>query len=355
MKYQIEIRKVKDFLDSSKYLTNINMQRKYIYTEKQATYLLGSIQKQIPIPAIYLWTNKNGAYDVLDGKQRITVMRLYKNPSYLQGSSHNFFIDHMNDSDFENYEIPVIICDGTEQEKIETFRRINTTAMPLKEFEIYNALYQGVFVEELGDWGINVSPNEEKVFGKSIRGDNCIKAVQLFTKNIEDYFNHNRDVSFVNGLKKEIDKLVADTFAIFPKYDNDLYVLAKIVLENSDKIKSWKLNSAKIVELFNEYEANGEISNAPSKESFYRELLGCYNITGLDSKRFFTKDDKKVLYESLKNGTTKGRKLCPSCNKEFSFDDFEIDHKKPWSKGGRTERENAALLCKKCNGEKGNR
>ena len=359
MKYKVEIRTIKDFLDDKKYFTNINMQRKYIYNHAQAKHLLDSIQKQIPIPAIYLWCNANGTYDVLDGKQRITVLRLYKNPNYLEGAVHNFFIDHMEDNDFENYQMPVLVCSGTEQEKIETFRRINTTAIPLKEFEIMNALYQGVFVEEFGNWGINTSPNEEKIFGGGIRGENCIKALSLFTQSIEEYFKHNRNVSFVDNLKKQIDKLTADTYAVFGNYETkDWLVLAKIILENSNnqsRIDTWKLNAGAIVELFNEYNANGELSNAPSKESFYKELLDCYNITGLDSKRFFTKDDKKILYEGLENGTTKGKKLCPKCKKEHSFDEFEIDHRTAWSKGGRTDLKNAALLCKKCNTSKGNK
>lgn len=359
MKYKVEIRSIKDLLDGEKYLTNINMQRKYIYKHEQAKYLLDSIQKQIPIPAIYLWDNNNGKYDVLDGKQRITVMRLYRNPNYLSGAVHNFFIDHMDDDAFEKYQIPVLVCNGTEQEKIETFRRINTTAIALKEFEILNALYQGVFVEEFGEWGVNVSPQEEKIFGGGIRGENCIKAVSLFTNEIENYFAHNRNVSFVKGLKQNIDKLVIDTFAIFGKYEtNDMYILAKIILENSNaqsKIDTWKLNTERIIELFNEFKVNGELTNAPSKESFYKELLGCYNVTGLDSKRFFTKDDKKILYEKLMDGNTRGKKLCPSCSKEFAFDDFEIDHRIAWSKGGQTILENASLLCKKCNTSKGNR
>jgi hypothetical protein len=359
MKYKIEIRTIKDLLDSDKYYTNINIQRKYIYNHAQAKYLLDSIQKQIPIPAIYLWDNSNGTYDVLDGKQRVTVMRLFKNPDYLDGSVHNFFIDHMDEDAFEKYQIPVLVCNGTEQEKIETFRRINTTAIALKEFEIYNALYQGVFVEEFGDWGIHVSPQEEKIFGSGKRGENCIKAVSLFTNEKENYFSHNHDTSFVNGLKPIIDRLVTDTFEIFGKDETkDLYILAKIILENSNdqsKIDTWKLNTQEIIEIFNEFKANGEISNAPSKESFYKELLGCYKITGLDSKRFFTKDDKKILYEKLKNGKTRGKKICPLCSKEHAFDQFEVDHQTAWSKGGKTALNNAALLCKKCNGSKGNK
>lgn len=358
MKYQIQIRSIKDFLNDNIYLTNINMQRKYIYNHEQASHLLDSIQKEIPIPAIYLWDNKDGTFDVLDGKQRITVIRLYNNPNYLQGSVHNFFIDHMDINKFENYQIPVIVCSGTEEEKIETFKRINTTAIALKEFEIYNALYQGIFVEEFGNWGISVSPSEELFFGKSIRGENCIKALKLFTDKPEEYFKHNRNKSFVSGLKKDIDTLVKTTLSIFEDYGDDYYVLAKIVLENINdnaKIASWQLNKKTITALFEEYSNNGELSIAPSKESFYKELLGCYNITGLDSKRFFTKDDKKLLYQKLPIRTISSKRKCPTCNKEYIFDQFEVDHINAWSKGGRTSLDNAQLLCKKCNGEKNNR
>lgn len=357
MEYRIEIRTIKDLLDDSKYLTNINMQRKYIYTHEQAKYLLDSIQKKIPVPAIYLWNNNDGTYNVLDGKQRITVMRIYNNPNYLQVPI-NFFIDFMDINEFYNYEVPVIICSGTEEEKVETFYRINTTAVKLTEFEIMNALYQGVFVEEFGNWGENLSPIEAKLFGSDRRGNNCIKVLNLFTNDTRNYFNHNRNVSFANGLKLQIDKLVKDTYEIFGEYDNDLYILAKIVLENSNNpstINSWKLNYNKIVKLFEEYSSNGEISVAPSKESFYKELLGCYNITGLDSKRFFTRDNKKVLYEKLEKGQSKGKRICPHCNKEYTFDELEIDHIKPWSKGGQTILSNAQLLCKTCNIKKSNK
>ena len=79
------------------------------------------------------------------------------------------------------------------------------------------------------------------------------------------------------------------------------------------------------------------------------------NITGLDSKRFFTRDDKKVLYEKLEKGQSKGKRICPHCNKEYTFDELEIDHIKPWSKGGQTILSNAQLLCKTCNIKKSNK
>lgn len=354
MKYELDKITIKELLNDKKYLTNIEMQREYIYSHEQAKYLLDSIQKQIPIPAIYLWKNKNDTFEVLDGKQRITVMRLYKNPSYLSGEIHNFFIDHMNEDEFDNYKIPIIICSGTEPEKVDTFKRINTTAIPLKEFEILSALYQGKFSKEFGDWGISLSDSESKFFGRGRRGENCIKALSLFTQDVEKYFSHNRDKSFVKGLKKEVDNLVANTIEIFNDYNTDWYILAKIVLENPQKITSWKKNKIKIIRLLELYRNNGELSIAPSKESFYKEIFGCYNITGLDSRRFFTKENKLTLYQNLVSGKNSGKKLCPDCKKEFSFDELEIDHKHPWSKGGKTEIRNAQLLCKDCNKRKSN-
>ena len=40
---------------------------------------------------------------------------------------------------------------------------------------------------------------------------------------------------------------------------------------------------------------------------------------------------------------------------EFTFDELEIDHIKPWSKGGATTLSNAQLLCKSCNVKKSNK
>jgi 5-methylcytosine-specific restriction endonuclease McrA len=50
-----------------------------------------------------------------------------------------------------------------------------------------------------------------------------------------------------------------------------------------------------------------------------------------------------------------GRVICNGCKKEFTYVDLEMDHIKPWSKGGKTELENAQLLCKHCNTSKGNK
>jgi len=46
--------------------------------------------------------------------------------------------------------------------------------------------------------------------------------------------------------------------------------------------------------------------------------------------------------------------VCLKCNEKFELNEMEADHIKPWSKGGKTIKENCQLLCKDCNRKKSN-
>ncbi|MFH1773917.1 MAG: DUF262 domain-containing protein [Methanobacteriota archaeon] len=78
-----------------------------------------------------------------------------------------------------------------------------------------------------------------------------------------------------------------------------------------------------------------------------------------DSKRTFDPNVKDLLLTELLQRTNKPR--CPNptgnkkCKKYLTHDDAQVDHKYPWSKGGRTTLENARLICSSCNSSKGNR
>lgn len=47
--------------------------------------------------------------------------------------------------------------------------------------------------------------------------------------------------------------------------------------------------------------------------------------------------------------------ICPHCHREYDFEFMEGDHITPWSKGGKTVKENCQMLCMECNRRKGNR
>jgi 5-methylcytosine-specific restriction endonuclease McrA len=76
-----------------------------------------------------------------------------------------------------------------------------------------------------------------------------------------------------------------------------------------------------------------------------------------DSRRAFDENVKGLLWNEL---LVKSRKpKCPNplnnpkCKKYLTFEDAQVDHIHPWSKGGKTSFENARLICSSCNSSKG--
>lgn len=70
-----------------------------------------------------------------------------------------------------------------------------------------------------------------------------------------------------------------------------------------------------------------------------------------DDRRGFTSEQRRILWN------TSAERTCgdPECGRVLTWEDFTIDHIRPWSKGGRSDLDNAALYCRPCNSRKGNR
>ncbi len=70
-----------------------------------------------------------------------------------------------------------------------------------------------------------------------------------------------------------------------------------------------------------------------------------------DKDRGFSVEQRRVLWNSTAVRKCTGPKCRPP--RTLTWDDFTIDHVKPWNKGGATALENAALMCHSCNSAKG--
>lgn len=106
-------------------------------------------------------------------------------------------------------------------------------------------------------------------------------------------------------------------------------------------------------ELYRDYlttvsEGTDAQTNRQRRATLLRGLLESL-FEAKDANRVFSKEQRRILWN-----TTNARK-CVTCSKALTWDDFTVDHIKPHSKGGRTQLENAALMCANCNSKKGNR
>ncbi len=66
-----------------------------------------------------------------------------------------------------------------------------------------------------------------------------------------------------------------------------------------------------------------------------------------DAQRIFSAEQRRLLWN------TDDKKTCSQCGELLNWNNFQVDHIKPYSRGGRTRLSNAALICRHCNASKG--
>ena len=65
-----------------------------------------------------------------------------------------------------------------------------------------------------------------------------------------------------------------------------------------------------------------------------RELLIPFLIAK-DKRRDFTEEERRIAYANSE------KKICTICGKKVGWDEYELDHKNPFSRGGKTSLENS--------------
>lgn len=95
-------------------------------------------------------------------------------------------------------------------------------------------------------------------------------------------------------------------------------------------------------------QATDEVSQRTKREEILRGLLQSL-FARKDINRGFSSEQRRIIWN------TSASRKCAVCGKTLTWDDFTIDHIKPYSKGGHTALDNAAILCREHNSSKGNR
>lgn len=103
------------------------------------------------------------------------------------------------------------------------------------------------------------------------------------------------------------------------------------------------------------------IKNRETRHNYLMSVLkDGFILKKKDAKRAFDLNVKDLLWTELLEKTSNPK--CPNltiknpkCKKYLTYEDAEVDHKYPWSKGGTTTIDNARLICSSCNSSKGDR
>lgn len=341
-------------------------QREFVYNDVQRDLVIDSVRKKYPLNTIYWVKNSDGTYEVLDGQQRIISICRFaahkprlrfhvKDPKlgvlYFQSLPENL------QEEFLNYKLSVYICEGSESDKMEWFKRINVVGEKLTDQELRNALFHG-------DWVTAAKKKFSRIGGPA----------------------HDRSSMYVSARAERQEYL--ETALRWYRNDNDRAAkgdtiqacMSRIHSSQEPAEKLWKFYEGVIDwiedhfpqkywrkemkgvawgELYREYkkrpkdpEKTEELVSELMKSEDVQNGKGIYTyVFTRDSRdltpRAFHEADKRRAYE--KQG---GKCNNPNCGKEFPRDKMQADHKEPWSWGGPSVEDNCQMLCKPCHNEK---
>jgi hypothetical protein len=399
---------IREFLtmkNDGELLLQPNYQRNYVATDLIASKLIESILLDVPIPVVYLAEEQDGSCSVIDGQQRLTSFLSFlegkfpdNRPFKLSGLkvlseiNRRLFIDL--DSELQKkirsttIHSIIIKKESNPDIKFEIFERLNTGSTKLNEDEIRNTVYRGKYIDLLAEL------SENQGFHVLVRKDNFKKRMiyrgmilRFFALSEKSYLNYkssmkqfsnkelrdNKDLSaskekeYRNRFEHCLDlvKVVFGEMAFrryMPGENGDvgkwgesqinmaLYDLQMVgfvnytkndVLAKADLIREGLLDLMTNNQQFKELLIWQTSDTDKLKKRFriYMDMLETIIGDPSYSQRNFTFSVKQELFNANPFCAISGQKI-------LAIEDSEVDHVIPYSKGGKTEINNAQLVLR---------
>jgi hypothetical protein len=319
-------------------------QREFIYKDKQRDAVIDTVRRSFPLNVMYWAVRDDGTFEIIDGQQRTISVCQYVSGVF---SISNLYFHNLSASmraHILDYRLTVYLCSGTDSERLDWFRTINIAGEKLTEQELRNAVYSGPWVTDakkhFSKTGCAAyTIGGDYLRGVSIRQDYLETALKWLSEDeIEDYMAVHHHDSNANELWLYFHAVIAWVKATFPKYRREMKRVAWGELYNEFKVRKLDPEALEV-----------EISRLMGDEDVTRKV-GIYRyVLSREEKwlnvRAFTLRQKREAYERQEG-------VCPTCGKDFQFEDMEGDHITPWCRGGKTVSDNCQMLCRKDNRRK---
>jgi len=387
-------------------------QRKPVWSDKNKSYLIDTILNNLPVPELYIQVRTdikgNTKYRVVDGQQRIRTilefvedkLALLEEESEKYGGAKFTELPEKVRTDFWDYALVTreLKTEGDNVIK-DIFRRLNKYVVPLNRQELRNATYGGYLIsivnkiaEEDDFWAENriVAPTQIKrmldaefiseLFMAMILGiqqkdqdalddfykghdspfrnkDECYKNFKSTENKIEEIFGDDlhksrwRQQPDFYSLFIAVYELSKEYYFPEDRYEDIKQALLDFVKEVDYYINNReKTSKQKMVQDYveNIIRHTTHKSTRQARYEIIRRLI-IPQLVARDRNRNFTEEERRIAWDSSKD------KICAICDKSVKWEDYHLDHKVPWNKGGRTELRNSQITHKKCNISKSNK
>lgn len=212
-------------------------QRNNVWSNPQKSELVESILMGIPIPVIYLFEDRDGSKQIVDGKQRLTTIIDFQNDKFALNGLHvmpSFNSKRFSDlppkmqGSFEDYQLSFYIIQPPTPERVkyDIFDRVNRGGTQLTHQEMREALYVGESTKLLKELRIE-NGSFLNATGNSI-SDKRKKDTYLILRSIAFMllWGYSDRVKKLNndkviGYKSDIDDFLANTMIFLNKRADD--------------------------------------------------------------------------------------------------------------------------------------
>lgn len=386
--------------------TNPDYQRPAVWSESQKQLLIDTILRDYDIPKLY-WrkvSSKPDKYDVVDGQQRLrAIWGFFEgeftlpqdadpiNNEVIAGLRYEQLPDELR-MNFDIYPLDVVILEQTDEDEVkEMFLRLQN-GTTLKAQEKRNA-YPGKmrdFIHKLANHPIFTKVNFKNsrfTYDLIVAQMTCLEIagqpVNIKNADLNKVYQENKNFDEKSEIAKAVNKNLNLLNEIFKEKTPELnrYSIISIYCVLNELQNQYIFNEIKekFFDWFIEFESERRLNDDKPEdqadpewliykdkishstdgsdsirwrmEFMLRSILEKYpDLSRKDNQRNFTHIQKLAVFRRDKG-------LCQlkiKCSGEkLTWDNWECDHIKPWSKGGKTTVENGQVACPACNLAKG--
>lgn len=390
----LSIREIHNMVQDGELILQPDYQRDFVATNRISSSLIESLLMNVPIPTVYLSEEVDGTYTVIDGQQRLTSFVKFLRGEFqlsglkiLSNLNRKYFLDldPIQQKRIKSTTIHSIIIkkEADHDIKFEIFERLNTGSTPLNEDELRNTIYRGKLmnlIKELSDSSLMdklvqkedmkkrmkyrglvtefISISEKLHLYKSPMKQFCNKELRD-NKNPSDEKLRELRERFLKSLDlvnlvfgdKSFRRYVPQTDKTEGKWLNFSYGLYHLqmvgfvrytknqILSKADLIREGLLDLMCNNEEFNDL-LNSKTNNTirfHRRFRIYQDMLE--SIIENPQPRIFPYTIKQTLFDRNPICALSGQRI-------LNIEDAEVDHIIPYSKGGKTEIENAQLVIR---------
>jgi 5-methylcytosine-specific restriction endonuclease McrA len=379
-----------------------SFQREYVWQLKPEvpSRLIESILLEIPIPPLYFGRLSGGKLEVIDGQQRLTTLiefimnkfslqRLTRMPSLNGQKFRELSIEYqekIKDTPIRTVEINAGNNSGL---RFEIFERLNRGSMALNEQELRNCVFRGEFnvllakLERDSKWRVVKGGGEPEPRFKEremiLRFLALANRVQFYNGGLKRFLNDYmakyapRDPVAIGEQAELFRRTMQNVYTVFGANSGRLYSIpagsrdgrwdkkfsiAALEIQASALLGQDPARVQKVADQIQEHflfllltdksvqeaisQATGGSVPTKLRWSAFRKIIQPLLDDVTIEPRFFNFSMRKQLFEASP--------VCTICeNSIHAFEDSTVDHITPYSKGGKTVRNNAQLSHRSCN------